>query len=306
MKSTPINLEEYKSLIALDQPFSFDKTSIPETEKDREILIDKLLAYLMCETKQEQQILGIDNKEKALYSLLTIRQPEPLPAWFNDGMDRLLQWEFSKKEIIDGENLTRISKAMPLANYGGAKNCALWRGDISTLKVDAIVNAANSALLGCLVPFHRCIDNVIHTGAGPRVREDCNIIMEAQGFYEGTGWAKITRAYNLPSKFILHTVGPIYNNEINKVSFDQHELLADCYKSCLNLASSIPAIKSIAFCCISTGLFGFPANAAAKIALKTVEEWLNNNPGRIELIVFNVFSNGDENIYREELLNWKK
>lgn len=174
----------------------------------------------------------------------------------------------------------------------------VWRGDITQLNSDAIVNAANSDMLGCFHPLHACIDNCIHSAAGPHLREDCHKIIKLQGEKEETGGAKITRAYNLPSRFVLHTVGPIISGT---VTAKQRNLLAACYTSCLNLAAQIKQIKSIAFCCISTGVFGYPKEEAALTAIQTVKEWKANYPERFDRIIFNVFTEEDHEIYQRHL-----
>jgi len=237
-----------------------------------------------------------------LRALLTVRGPNPLPSWFHVQLDRLLQREAFERGFTDAASLPGISEAFPGSSYAAAARCALWRGDITTLCVDAIVNAANPKMLGCFQPFHACIDNAIHSAAGPRIREDCHAIMQRQGCPEGTGWAKVTRAYNLPSKYILHTVGPIMVSGERNVSPEQEQQLSSCYRSCLGLACRVSAIRSLAFCSISTGVYGFPREAAARIALRTVNQWLANHPGSLDLIVFNVFRHDDLEIY-ERLLN---
>lgn len=172
----------------------------------------------------------------------------------------------------------------------------LWRGDITTLATGAIVNAANSQMLGCWVPGHHCIDNAIHTYSGVQLRAECARLMEEQGAEEPTGMAKITPAYNLPCKHVIHTVGPIANGNPT----DQHRAqLASCYTNCLGLAAS-EGLASIAFCCISTGVFGFPQRETAQIAVRTVKEWLGSHGSEMR-VVFNVFSKTDERIYRELL-----
>ena len=175
----------------------------------------------------------------------------------------------------------------------------LWQGDITTLKVDAIVNAANSKLLGCFVPLHNCIDNVIHSSAGLQLREECNKIMEMQDRDEEVGKAKITSAYNLPSKYVIHTVGPAIPQGL-KPSGKDCEALANCYKSCLEIATSYK-LESLAFCCISTGVFNFPQKLAAEIAVKTVEDYLDLNETTLENVIFDVFSDDDYSIYKDLL-----
>lgn len=170
----------------------------------------------------------------------------------------------------------------------------LWRGDITTLKCGAIVNAANSGMTGCYIPCHGCIDNCIHTFAGVRLRYKCNEIMRKQGHEEPTGTAKITPAYDLPCDYVIHTVGPIVEDRLN----DEHcRLLKSCYESCLKLADE-NNVKSIAFCCISTGVFGFPQRRAAKIAVETVRKYKKSSDIKV---IFNVFKENDYEIYRKLL-----
>ncbi|MEM9777405.1 MAG: protein-ADP-ribose hydrolase, partial [Chloroflexota bacterium] len=171
---------------------------------------------------------------------------------------------------------------------------ALWQGDITSLKVDGIVNAANNRLLGCFQPLHSCIDNAIHTQAGVQLRDDCQTIMQKQAVPEPTGIAKITRAYNLPSKFVLHTVGPIVQGALTA----KHDSdLRSAYTSCLDLSAEIDVIRSLAFCCISTGVFGYPQDKAAATAYQTVCSWLDQHPGRFDHIIFNVFTDQDRVLY---------
>ncbi len=172
----------------------------------------------------------------------------------------------------------------------------MWRGDITTLQCDAIVNAANSGMTGCYQPCHNCIDNCIHTYAGVQLRNACNELMEQQGHAEPTGQAKITPAYNLPSRFVLHTVGPIVQGRLT----DEHcRLLASCYRACLELAEQ-NHVQSIAFCCISTGVFMFPNEKAAEIAVETVQTYREAIGSQID-VIFNVFQEFDEVVYRSLL-----
>lgn len=178
----------------------------------------------------------------------------------------------------------------------GREGVRLWCGDITTLTTDGIVNAANSQMLGCFVPGHHCIDNAIHTFAGIQLRLECARLMDEQGYPEPTGMAKVTGAFNLPSKRVIHTVGPIaegFASETDKA------LLANCYTSCLDAAADA-GCKSLAFCCISTGVFGFPQDEAASIAVRAVDKWLARNSGVLE-VVFNVFSARDEELYQKTL-----
>lgn len=204
-----------------------------------------------------------------------------------------IQDEFLRNETIN-KNLTSVSDIVEVKG-----KLMLWQGDITTLKVDVIVNAANSKLLGCFIPQHNCIDNVIHSAAGLQLRDECDTIMKIQDKDEDVGRAKITGAYNLPSKHVIHTVGPsIPQGE--KPSNNDCESLANCYKSCLEIAN-YNKLESIAFCCISTGVFNFPQDLAAKIAIKTVNEYLNSNETTLKNIIFNVFTDTDYLIYKNLL-----
>ncbi len=230
-----------------------------------------------------------DEQKKLLRSLFNVRPPKPISDDFLQVQDAYLKSEIEARGTIDSEKLcpTNLSESL-----------FLWQGDITTLKIDAIVNAANSALLGCFSPLHSCIDNIIHSLSGVQLRLACNELMQKQGHEEQTGKAKITPAYNLPSRYVLHTVGPIISG--NVAQNDRH-LLSSCYKSCLQLAVE-NNIKSIAFCCISTGVFCFPAQEAAEIAVKTVSSFLQNNHNNIK-VVFNVFTDKDFEIYNKLLNN---
>jgi len=219
--------------------------------------------------------------ERLLRSLMNIRTPAPVSSEFLDIQDQYLQKE------TEGKGITDISELSPISG-----NFYVWQGDITTLKCDAIVNAANSGMTGCYIPCHGCIDNCIHTFAGIQLRNKCNSIMNKQGFEEPTGSAKITPAFNLPSKYIIHTVGPIVHGQLRN---EDERLLASCYKSCLELASE-NGISSIAFCCISTGEFHFPNEQAARIAVKTVKEYAKDMK-----VIFNVWKDVDNEIYHKLL-----
>lgn len=190
-----------------------------------------------------------------------------------------------------------ITEADDLPTFPGLPDICLWRGDITTLRADAIVNAANSALLGCWQPNHLCIDNAIQTFAGVQMREECAQIMDRQGHPEGTGLCKVTKGYNLPAAHVLHTVGPIANGRPTKTHRAQ---LASCYTSCLDAAAQLEC-RTLAFCCISTGVFGFPIDQATPIAVETVRTWLAAHPDQRLRVVFNVFSEADERVYRQVL-----
>jgi O-acetyl-ADP-ribose deacetylase (regulator of RNase III) len=296
-----LNLDQYRALVHLDEPFRPSDQG-PEAEAGRIAAVERLLTHLRSEGTSvhvKGTPVTYEEKRRQLYALLTMRAPDPLPHWFHAQMDRILQREARERGVTNSESLPRIARLAEGTPYGAADRCALWLGDITTLGVDAIVNAANAELLGCFHPFHACIDNVIHAAAGPRLREDCHIIMSRQGMSEPTGCAKVTRAYNLRSRYILHTVGPIVRH--GDLLPEHEEQLAACYRSCLDLASCIHAIRSVAFCCISTGVFGFPQEDAARIALSAVSGWLTGHPGAMSLVVFNVFRQDDFDVYRRLL-----
>lgn len=257
------------------------------THKEKRVyLIKELLAELP--QYQEMQIPAEEGEQKRLLrSLMNIRPPRPINDSFLALQDEYLSEEVAEKGITD-------SALLPVSPLDA--RLVLWRGDITTLKIDAIVNAANSALRGCFVPCHSCVDNIIHSVSGIQLRLACDEIMNEQGYDEPTGRAKITPAYNLPCRYVLHTVGPIVPGILTKKHCEQ---LAGCYQSCLELASG-KGLKSIAFCCISTGEFHFPQKKAAGIAVKTVTDFLRTNT-QIEKVVFNVFKQEDYDIYKRLL-----
>ena len=231
--------------------------------------------------------LPIEEKDqrRLLRSLMNVRPPAPVSEEFLQVQDEYLQERLKERGVTDLADLKPVQPGL-----------YLWQGDITTLKVDAIVNAANSGMTGCYVPCHGCIDNAIHTYAGIQLRLECAEIMGRQGHEEETGRAKITKAYNLPCRYVLHTVGPIVPGVLTK---GHEQQLASCYRSCLDLAAENNC-KSLAFCCISTGEFHFPNRRAAEIAVETVKAWQARHPQQLE-VVFNVFKDSDREIY-EQLL----
>ena len=220
-----------------------------------------------------------------LRSLMNVRAPMAADETFLAVQDDYLRRE------LDARGVVRLSDLRPLCG-----DLYLWQGDITRLQCGAIVNAANAGMTGCYIPCHACIDNCIHTYAGVQLRRDCAEIMAAQGSAEPTGRAKITRAYNLPCDYVLHTVGPIVSG---RVTSEDERLLAACYRSCLELAAMYD-LESIAFCCISTGEFHFPKDLAAEIAVGTVKEFLKQQTS-VKKVIFNVFKDLDKQIYRRLL-----
>ena len=226
-----------------------------------------------------------NSQRQLLRGLMNIRAPQRAEADFLQMQDAYLQGETAAKGITNAADLTPVQPGL-----------YLWQGDITTLQCDAIVNAANSGMTGCYVPNHRCIDNAIHTFAGVELRLACAELMEQQGYPEPTGRAKITPAFNLPCRYVLHTVGPIIDGRVTKAD---KELLASCYRSCLALAAE-NNLESVAFCCISTGEFHFPNDLAAQIAVETVKQFMNRKTS-VKKVIFNVFKDLDKAIY-EKLL----
>ena len=258
---------------------------MPTTQEER---LDYLIRYLLNERTEYQDIRfpsSVPEKQRLLRSLMNVRPPVPITEDFLKVQDAYLTQRLAERGITKLEDL---KPAQP--------GIYLWQGDITTLAVDAIVNAANSQMLGCFVPCHGCIDNAIHTYAGVQLRLECSEIMKRQGHEEETGQAKITRAYNLPCRYVLHTVGPIIYGEAGQRDCD---LLASCYRSCLDLAAE-RHLHSVAFCCISTGEFHFPNELAARIAIQTVTEWQMLSNVKAD-VVFNVFKDNDYEIYNQLL-----
>ena len=243
------------------------------------------LIQSLLKEKREYADLDIptdtDSQRQLLRGLMNIRNPRPIDAGFLTIQDDYLQGELAAKDITDVADLSPIQPGL-----------YLWQGDITTLKCDAIVNAANSGLTGCYIPSHRCIDNAIHTFAGVELRLACGELMKKQGHPEPTGQAKITPAYNLPCKYVLHTVGPIVKGQVTK---QDEVLLASCYRSCLELAAE-KGLESVAFCCISTGEFHFPNEQAAQIAVETVKQFMTRKRS-VKKVIFNVFKDFDKEIY---------
>ena len=247
-----------------------------------------LIQELLKENKRYEDMeipQDFEEQRELLRALMNVRIAKNVDDEFIKVQDEYLQEETKRKGIVDIDDLKPIKDGI-----------YLWQGDITTLRCDAIVNAANSGMTGCYVPNHRCIDNCIHSFAGVQLRLECDEIMTKQGYSEPTGQAKITKSYNLPCKYIIHTVGPIINGKLTSKDCD---LLESCYKSCLELAVK-NNLESIAFCCISTGEFHFPNDKAAQIAVKTVEEFMKKETS-LKKVIFNVFKDMDKEIYRKLL-----
>ena len=250
---------------------------------------DFLIRYLLSENPEYRGIAVPEDPAKAwrlLRSLMNLRPPMEAGEDFLSVQDEFLREEIRRKGITDIVSLDMADDGI-----------CLWKGDITTLRCDAVVNAANSGMTGCYLPCHGCIDNAIHTYAGVQLRRECAKVMRQQVHEAETGQAWITPGFSLPSRYVIHTVGPVVHG--NKPSDEERRLLASCYESCLAIAEE-RKLESIAFCCISTGEFHFPNADAAAIAAETVREWKKRKEYEIK-VVFDVYKDCDEKIYRELL-----
>lgn len=266
--------------------------------------LDYLIDYLLKEDPQYSEMeipSDLQGKRDLFRALRNVRWPKPISDEFLRLQDEELQAQLLGKGVVDLSQLSTLnfSLSTTLNSTLSTLNYTIWQGDITRIKVDAIVNAANSQMLGCFHPLHKCIDNAIHSAAGVQLREECHQLMLQQGHEEPTGQAKITKAYNLPCKYVIHTVGPIIPTGIPNPL--QKEQLASCYRSIMQLADE-NRLDSVAFCCISTGEFRFPNQLAAEIAVQTVKDYLTEHPDcSVKQVVFNVFKDIDKVIYQQLL-----
>lgn len=281
-----LTLSEYKDIIDLVYK---PRKRVILTESEKSSICDEMLGTLL-EERNEIAAFSYPYKIKRdlIWGYLNQRLPNPVSERFLEIQDRLFGSETEENGVVDVNQLKYTD------------NIALWQGDITRLNADAVVNAANNSLLGCFIPHHKCIDNVIHSRAGVQVRLDCSKIMGAQGEAEPAGCAKITLAYNLPSKYIIHTVGPMVGLRVTE---DDRRVLRNCYLSCLNLAKEMK-LHTVAFCCISTGIFSFPNDEAAAVAVGAVKNWLLET-GYDMRIIFDAFLDKDFEIYKDVLKNTK-
>ena len=259
---------------------------------------DYLINYLMEENPEIKiNRTPVDDNEKFnLYrSLCNVRQAKPISDEFIEKEEKYLQCILETKSVTDISEINTLNVSYPKNNQRNDDKLCIWRGDITCLRIGAIVNAANSQGLGCFIPGHNCIDNQINTYAGVPLRLECNEHMKTIDYNLPTGEAFITKAYNLPADYVIHTVGPIIQNTVS----DNHkQLLANCYRSCLKKAQD-NNIRTLAFCSISTGVFRFPKDLACQIALKTVDEYLEENGDSFDKIVFNVYSKEALEVYEK-------
>lgn len=266
-----------------------------DKNKEIDFLIKELMSVNGSYDENDEIPEEYEDKRRFLRALMNVQIPVKLSEEYYEIQDRILTEESESKNLVRADDIKPINKTDEIDS-----KIAYWQGDITCLQVDAIVNAANSQMLGCFIPLHNCIDNQIHSAAGFQLRMDCYEIMKKQGHEEPNGYAKITSAYNLPSKYVIHTVGPAipYGQEPNEKEIRE---LENCYKSCLELADE-RGLKSIAFCSISTGVFNFPKDLASKLAIKTVRDYLNKNKNTsIEKVIFNTFSDNATEIYKKNL-----
>ena len=260
--------------------------------------LDFLIDYLINEDPQYSEMRipeDLQGKRDLFRALRNVREPKPVSEEFLRLQDEELQAQLQDKGVV------KLDAVQQLSIINSQLSILLWQGDITRLRVDAIVNAANAQMLGCFHPLHKCIDNAIHSAAGVQLREECHRLMLQQGHPEPTGRAKITKAYNLPCKYVIHTVGPIILDGIPTES--QKEQLASCYRNIMACADEND-LESVAFCCISTGEFRFPNQLAAEIAVQTVKDYLTSHPTcSVIQVVFNVFKDVDRDIYQRILLS---
>ena len=263
-----------------------------ETQKERLNYLVEAFKEDSDDYKDLQVPKDVETQKKVLRSLMNVRMPGPINEEVLKVQDVYLQTRVIENGIVAVSDIPEIEKGI-----------SIWQGDITRLQVDAIVNAANSQMLGCFIPMHTCIDNCIHTFAGIQLRNECNrqmgILRRKYGwnYEQPTGIPMLTDAYNLPAKKVIHIVGPIVQDKLTQKS---EEDLANCYKNTLDLCEQ-NGLTSVAFCCISTGVFHFPNDRAAQIAVKTVKEWMNTHPESMERVIFNVFKDEDLEIYQSLL-----
>lgn len=259
--------------------------------------LDYLIQYLLKETGKANLRYKEEEKKKLYRKLVNIRKAKPISEEFLNVEDEYLQEELKKKKITDVACIKTVAEQYEISNLANSDKICFWKGNITELKVDAVVNAANSMGLGCFRPNHNCIDNQIHTNAGVRLRLSCNKIMKVIDYNIGTGNAILTSGYNLPCKYIIHTVGPVVSTYVSK---QKEEELYNCYMKSLELAVENGA-RTVAFPCISTGVFNFPKDLASAIALFAVDKFISHNREKIDKVVFALWKDEDVEIYEKKL-----
>lgn len=290
-------LDAYGKIILPNLKMEKKRAVSMNTNNTTDIFLEKLKEDSTEYKTMDTDAYSLTEKKNAIRSLMNIRMPLEMPMELIKAQDSYLQEELKQKGIVELSDIPTI-KDQYNSQVPFAEKLCLWQGDITRLKIGAIVNAANSQMLGCFVPCHRCIDNAIHSAAGMQLRDECYHIMQkkkiryGKQYQEPTGTATLTKAYNLPCDYVIHTVGPIVYNGLN----DAHRQdLRSCYENVLSCCVE-NGISSVAFCCISTGEFHFPNAEAADIAVQTVTEFLQSHT-QLETVVFNVFKQQDYDIY---------
>jgi len=291
--SSTLKLNQYAQAIKLNQPVNIRPTADLATD------VHSVLLALNAPISSQASIQVAIHK---LHGVLATIDPMTLSESLVARIEAIAANINARKALITSIDIPLLSENYT-TNYPEKNITSLWVGDITQLKVDAIVNAANNYLLGCRLPNHVCIDNVIHSAAGPRLRDDCYTIIELQKDLESTGQAKITRGYALPAKYVIHTVGPCLTPGTLPNDNDKTQLV-DVYHNCLSLAAEVEDIKTIAFCAISTGVFSYPQDDAAKLALETVAQWLATHNHPFERVIFNLYTENDAKFYEREIYEW--
>ena len=294
-KLTPLALGDYREMVQLDAP--------PKVPTD--VNWQRSVVPVLCELGVEvADNLRLEEAIHLLHATLASIAPFVLSNDLANRIEAISAGINAAKGKVDVNKLPRISQKYS-SRFPAGDHCGLWVGDITRLECGAIVNAANDRLLGCRVPNHPCIDNAIHSAAGPRLRDDCAKIIQRQGSLEPNGTAKLTRGYALPSQFVLHTVGPQLLAGASPTKLQRRQLVS-AYRSCLEVAAEVESIRSIAFCAISTGIFAYPKTEAAKIALTTVASWLQTHTDRFDRVLFNLFTHAEASVYEELLNDWER
>ena len=275
--------------------------------KTQEERLNYLIDILKNENSQYKNLeipASIEDKKVMLRSLMNIRPPKEISEKFLKVQNEYLAERAKQKGVVYLEDIKTVKETIN-SKHPYSQKVSVWQGDITNISCDAIVNAANSRMLGCFVPMHICIDNCIHTFAGVQLRNECNKIMNefrkkyGPDYEQSTAVPILTSGYNLPAKKVIHIAGPIVTT---RLTAELEQDLANCYKNILDMCLN-NNLKSVAFCCISTGVFSFPNKRAAEIAVKTVTNWLKQNENKMDRIIFNVFKTEDKKYYEQFLLN---
>ncbi len=276
-----------------------------DNRSTQEKRLDYLVESFRDETPEYRRVKipsDTEGKKRLLRSLMNIRSPKPAAAAVLSVQDSYLKGRALEKGIVNVKDIETVRESLG-SSHPFSDKISIWQGDITRIAADAIVNAANSQMIGCFIPMHACIDNCIHTYAGVQLREECSRKMRSlrlrfgDDYDQPTAVPMLTDAYNLPAKKVIHIVGPIVDSYLTP---ELEEKLAECYKATLDMCRK-NGLKSVAFCCISTGVFHFPNQRAAEIAVKTVTDWLSGDTEAMERVIFNVFKDEDKEFY-EELL----